>query len=70
MWCPLVRVDGDNRHMNMKTSGFDNAHMFHHCIGSKCMGWRVFSLSHVKGSDRAAIHHGYCGFAGRPDILD
>jgi len=68
-WCPFVRVDGDNRMINMKTAGFDEEHMYHHCIGSDCMAWRPFAYSHVKGGG-SFDHHGYCGIAGRPELGD
>jgi hypothetical protein len=70
MWCPFVRVEGSNRVFNTKTSGFDAEHLYQHCIGSKCMGWRPFIYSHVKGGDEAFEHHGYCGLAGRPEMGD
>jgi hypothetical protein len=65
-WCPFVRIEGDNRIHNMLTDGFDKEHLFHHCIGSTCMAWRVFSYSHMKGGD-PVDHHGYCGLAGKPE---
>lgn len=69
-WCPFVRIEGDNRMMNTKTSGFDEEHTFQHCIGANCMAWRSFSYSHVKGGDHGVEHHGFCGLAGRPEFGD
>jgi hypothetical protein len=67
-WCPLVRVDNSNRLYNTKTDGFENTNPNYHCIGSQCMGWRSFHLSHLKGHEDGTVEmHGYCGFAGRPD---
>jgi len=66
-WCPFARVEGNNRLMNMKTSGFDAEHMFHHCIGSQCMAWRSFHYTFVRDVEHDVEHHGYCGLAGRPE---
>lgn len=66
-WCPHVRIDGDNRHHNTMTDGFQNSEKMYHCIAGDCMGWRQFQLSHLKGSDNKVIQHGYCGYAGRPE---
>lgn len=68
-WCPFVRIDGGNRIYNMKSDGFDHEHLFYHCIGSECMAWRHFELSHMHGGAEMAPH-GYCGLAGRPEIGD
>ena len=39
------------------------------CLGSACMSWRTFHLSHVKGQDAGTVEqHGYCGLAGRPEL--
>jgi hypothetical protein len=68
-WCPRVRIAGDNRIYNTNTDGFENTERMYHCIGSSCMGWRAFHLSHMKGS--LPVHeeaHGYCGYAGRPEL--
>lgn len=66
MWCPFVRVEGSNRLLNNLTDGFDAEHRYQHCVGSTCMAWRVFGMSHMKGDDYEA--HGYCGLAGKPEI--
>jgi hypothetical protein len=68
-WCPSVRVQGDNRHFNTNTDGFENSEQMYHCIGRSCMAWREFHLSHTKGMlPTAAETHGYCGLAGRPEL--
>lgn len=67
-WCPLVRIDANNRLHNTKTDGFQNSELMYHCIAADCMGWRSFHLSHLKGTDSAQQTHGYCGFAGRPEL--
>ena len=66
-WCPMVRTEGDNRHFNTLTDGFQSSETVYHCIASDCMGWRQFHLSFTKGSDIVEAH-GYCGFAGRPEL--
>ena len=70
MWCPFVRVEGGNRLLSSRNLGFDEEAGYQHCIGTKCMGWRPFMYSHVKGGDDAFEHHGYCGLAGRPELGD
>ena len=67
-WCPFVRVDGSNRHHNTMTDGFQNSEKMYHCIAGDCMGWRQYHLSHFKGSSEGLQGHGYCGFAGKPDL--
>lgn len=68
-WCPYVRVEGDNRLHNTMTDGFSNSEKMYHCIATDCMGWREFHLSHMKGSiEGEPVHHGYCGYAGRPEL--
>lgn len=67
-WCPFVRVDGDNRLHNTMTDGFQNSEKMYHCIAGDCMGWRQFHLSHMKGPDGDVTPHGYCGYAGRPEL--
>jgi hypothetical protein len=32
------------------------------------MGWRQFHLSHLKGSEEGVTAHGYCGYAGKPEL--
>jgi hypothetical protein len=66
-WCPMVRIDGGNRLFNTHTDGFENAGDMYHFIGSRCMSWREFHLSHIKGGEPPE-HHGYCGLAGRPEL--
>jgi hypothetical protein len=66
-WCPMVRIDGANRWFNTKSDGFENSTTMYHCIGSSCMSWREFHLSHIKGGEPPAPH-GYCGLAGRPEL--
>lgn len=66
-WCPMVRIDGDNRLHNLLTDGFENSDKRYHCVGSSCMAWREFHLSHMRGGPEPE-HHGYCGFAGRPEL--
>jgi hypothetical protein len=65
-WCPLVRIDNNNRLHNSLTGGFQNTYLMYHCIGADCMGWRQLHLSHLKG-DGEVTAHGYCGFAGKPE---
>lgn len=67
-WCPLVRIDNGNRLHNTMTDGFQNSEKMYHCIASDCMGWRQYHLSHSKGSGAEVKPHGYCGFAGRPEL--
>ena len=68
-WCPMVRVEGNNRFYNTKTDGVENTGTLYHCIGSACMSWREFRLSHAKGSQFGPVEsHGYCGLAGRPEL--
>lgn len=66
-WCPMVRVEGDNRVFNTISDGFEDTGKLHCCIGSLCMSWREFHLSHIKG-DEPTERHGYCGLAGRPEL--
>ncbi|WP_075217178.1 hypothetical protein [Mongoliimonas terrestris] len=65
-WCPFVRIEGSNRLHNTMTDGFDAEHRFQHCLGSTCMAWRGFTVSHARGYG-GVEHHGYCGLAGRPE---
>ncbi len=67
-WCPFVRVDESNRHNNTMTDGFENAERVYRCIASDCMGWRQFHLSHLKGGEGGVTAHGYCGYAGKPEL--
>jgi hypothetical protein len=71
-WCPMVRIEGANRHYNTMTDGFANSENTYHCIASDCMAWRQFHISFVKGGsgagDEGIKAHGYCGYAGKPDI--
>lgn len=64
-WCPHVRIDNNNRLHNTLTGGFANSEKMYHCIGSDCMSWRQFHLSHMKGSREGVQSHGYCGLAGK-----
>jgi hypothetical protein len=67
-WCPHVRIDNNNRLHNTLTGGFANSEKMYHCIGSDCMSWRQFHLSHLKGSDENVQSHGYCGQAGKLEL--
>ena len=67
-WCPMVRVDGNNRVHNTKSDGYQNADMSYHCIGSSCMAWREYEVSYAHGDIRTE-HRGYCGLAGKPTGL-
>ncbi len=67
-WCPLVRIDNNNRLHNSLTDGFENSERMYHCIGNDCMGWRQFHLTHYKGSEENLQGHGYCGFAGKIEL--
>jgi hypothetical protein len=67
MWCPFVRVEGNNRILNSLSDGFDAEHLYQHCLGSTCMAWRPFNYSHLKGGEHVDAH-GYCGIAGRPEL--
>jgi hypothetical protein len=67
-WCPHVRIDSNNRLHNSLTDGFQNSEKMYHCIAGDCMGWREFQLSHLKGSGSGVQAHGYCGYAGRPEL--
>ena len=67
-WCPLVRIDNSNRLNNTMTDGFQNSERMYHCIASDCMRLAPIPLSHSKGSEAEAKPHGYCGFAGRPEL--
>lgn len=64
-WCPMVRVEGNNRIHNTLTDGFQNAERTYHCIANDCMAWREYHLSFMHGSEPLE-KHGYCGVAGRP----
>jgi hypothetical protein len=66
-WCPMVRIDGDNRLHNTMTDGFENSDKMYHCIASHCMAWREYHLSHMRSGSSEPEHHGYCGLAGRPE---
>jgi hypothetical protein len=66
-WCPMVRIDGDNRLHNTMTDGFENSNKMYHCIANNCMAWREYRLSHMRGAGAEPEHHGYCGLAGRPE---
>ena len=44
-WCPMVRVDGDNRAFNTLSDGFEE--YLQAACGSLCMSWREFHLSHI-----------------------
>lgn len=66
-WCPMVRIDNNNRLHNTMTDGFQNADAMYRCIATDCMGWRGFHLSHLKGTGTVE-KHGYCGFAGKPEM--
>ena len=67
-WCPFVRIDNSNRLHNTMTDGFQNSDKMYHCIAGDCMAWRQFHLSHFKGSEEGLESHGYCGYAGRPEL--
>jgi hypothetical protein len=40
----------------------------YHCIAGDCMGWRQYHLSHFRGDEQTLQTHGYCGYAGRPEL--
>ena len=65
-WCPMVRIDGNNRLHNTMTDGFENSNRMYHCIAGQCMAWREYELSHMHGGAEPE-RHGYCWFAGRPE---
>ncbi|NVN88518.1 MAG: hypothetical protein HXX15_20760 [Rhodopseudomonas sp.] len=68
-WCPFVRIDNSNRLNNSMTDGFENSEKMYHCIAGHCMGWREFHISHYKGGlSGEPEKHGYCGYAGRPEV--
>lgn len=69
-WCPLARVEGNNRINNALTDGFEHTADPYHCIAGKCMFWREMAQGHHKAavSAHSMEKHGYCGFAGRPEI--
>ena len=67
-WCPMVRTEGNNRHFNTMTDGFANSENVYHCLASDCMGWRQFHISYMKGGADGIQAHGYCGYAGRPEL--
>jgi len=68
-WCPLVRVEGNNRFFNTMSDGFANAPSPYHCIARECMGWRELRGTHLKSGAMAGLEgQGYCGFAGRPEM--
>jgi hypothetical protein len=67
-WCPMVRVEGNNRVHNTKSDGFENADTSFKCIGSKCMAWREYEMTFAHGS-APQERHGYCGLAGKPTAL-
>ena len=67
-WCPYVRIDNNNRLHNSLTDGFQNSEKMYHGIAEDRMGWRQFHLSHLKGSEEGVTAHGYCGYAGKPEI--
>ena len=53
-WCPVVRIDNNNRLHNSLTDGFQNSEKMYDCIAGDCMGWREFHLSHLKGERQPA----------------
>jgi hypothetical protein len=67
-WCPFVRIENRNRLYNTMSDGFRNSDAMYHCIGAACMGWRQFHLSHMKGGEGGVTAHGYCGYAGKPEL--
>ena len=67
-WCPFVRIDNNNRLHNTMTDGFQNSDKMYHCIAGDCMGWRQNHLSHFRGDEQTLQTHGYCGYAGRPEL--
>jgi len=66
-WCPMVRIDGDNRLHNTLTDGFENSDKMYHCVANSCMAWREYRLSHMRSGGSEPEHHGYCGLAERPE---
>ena len=68
-WCPFVRIDNNNRLHNSLTDGFENSEKMYHCIGNDCMGWRQFHLTHYKGSEEELQGHGFCGYAGKIEVI-
>ncbi len=68
-WCPLARVEGNNRLNNALNDGFENTPEPYHCIGSRCMMWREIHSSHLKGGAAKTLQgHGFCGVGGRPEL--
>ena len=67
-WCPMVRLDNSNRVYNTHTDPHE-VNPLYRCLGTACMAWREFHLSHVKHPETGEIEkHGYCGLAGRPEL--
>jgi hypothetical protein len=66
-WCPMVRIDNNNRLHNSLTDGFQNSEKMYHCIAGDCMGWRQYRLSH-KGGEQGVQAHGYYGYASKPEL--
>ena len=67
-WCPMVRVEGNNRVHNTKSDGYENADNNYRCIGSSCMAWREYEIAFAHG-EIPKEHRGYCGLAGKPTGL-
>jgi hypothetical protein len=63
-----VRIDNNYRLHNTRTDGIENSEKMYHCIAGDCMGWRQYHLSHFKGSEGELQSHGYCGYAGKPEL--
>jgi hypothetical protein len=67
-WCPFVRMEGENRVFD--ANGVLVTGRSFHCIGSDCMAWRSLHAEHPKSSyEEGAADRGYCGLAGRPELL-
>ena len=59
--CPMAR----NAPANAGPSGTGGGQF---CVGSDCMAWREFIITHAHGG-AAAEKHGFCGMAGRPTAM-
>ena len=64
-WCPMVRIDNNNRLHNSLTDGFQNSEKMYHCIAVTAWAGGNNHLSHLKGSEEGLHAHGYCGYAGK-----
>lgn len=84
-WCPFSRVErpyfstqydqqgksipvGGITSVNRDSSGGGNFYDSH-CLGSRCMAWRWLENKTPLDQSRYAPTRGYCGLAGRPELL-